>query len=48
MCTRQHARLDGDRPNFVRLPSIDAMTGIENLRTQRVIFDVAQQILDVL
>ena len=41
---RQHARVDRDRADFVRLAAVDAEAGVEHLRAKRVVLDVADQV----
>ena len=39
---RQHAGVDRDRADFVRLAAVDAESGVEHLRAQLVVLDVAE------
>ena len=41
---RQHAGVDRDRADFVRLAAVDAVARVEHLRAQLVVLDVAEQV----
>ncbi len=47
MRTREEAHVDRDGAHFVRLAAVDAEAGVEHLRAQRVVFDVAEHGADV-
>ena len=48
MRARQHAGVDRDRTDFVRLAAVDAEPCVEHLRAQLVVLDVAEHGLDIL
>ncbi len=48
MRTRQHAIVDADRTHFVGLAAVDTPLGVEHLRPELVVFDVAEDGMDIL